>query len=222
MGSHNRASPRLAPCDSRFDSPEGWVPYDTSLEARNRYLLEDGLIWAETLFPLPATIPAAALEQLAGKWDWWSRGRITDFSRRRDGTVRQKLFPVWYYWVSVWLDARPAIVLRDEIGWRVPFAMSGHFTGPATNDVLVDPRLPNGCLVRGRFHGVRSTVPFFPDVIVAGAHLRAETGTLYPPFAFGTGFSGLKRRLEGGTLPPPLQYKPVLDLGPRRYSDFLR
>lgn len=159
---------------------------------------------------------------MASKWDWWTRGRITDFAQKTDGTVRQRLFPVWYYWVSVVLDARPIVALPGSDGWRVPMIMSGHFTGPATNDVLVDPRLPEGCLLRGRFHGVKSTVPFLPDSLVARAHLRAETGTLYPPFVRGTGFSGLRRRLEGGRAPWPFWYHPVLHLGPSRDEDLFR
>lgn len=98
--------------------------------------------------------------------------------------------------------------------------MSGHFTGPVTNDAVLDERVPGGCILRGRFHGVVSTVPFLPDEMVTKAHLRAETGTLYPPLAYGTGYSGLKRRLEGGKVPPPLWYNPVLRLGRERDSNF--
>lgn len=45
---------------------------------------------------------------------------------------------VWYYLVSVVLDARPIIARPGSAGWRVQM-MSGHFSGPVTNDVLTDP-----------------------------------------------------------------------------------
>lgn len=148
--------------DSRFDDPAGWINYDTALCARNRYLLEDGLIWAETLFPLHHTAPEKALEQLASKWDWWTRGRITDFTQKAHGTVRQCLNPVWYYWVSVVLDARPIVALPGSDGWRVPMMMSGHSRVLSRMMFWWIPACPRGaCCVAG-FTGSRARFPSCP------------------------------------------------------------
>lgn len=182
-------------CDERFLQPDGWVRFSEAEGFAHRYLRNSSKrVVCETIMTTRGDA-TAAIALLHGPWDWWGRGRIARFEVLEDGSTDQILIPVGWYWAHVRMRILPAVELPELRGWRLAGRMTGSFSGSISFDVYPGPEA--GTLnIRGRFHGISEKIPG-PHEFVTKCHLRAESGTLHLPFPRGTGWVGLKRRLEG-------------------------
>lgn len=179
--------------DDRFDQPGDWEYLNEDKDFSQRLLRVNDYIFAETLMPMRGDA-TEVLAMYRNQWDWWPRGISRDFRRREDGVTDQILIPVWWYWVQVGMRFFPPVELPGS-GWRLPGYLTGSFVGPASFD-FIPIEGTDSIMVRGRFHGAQDFVPFIPHNYVSKSHLRAEAGTLPWPFGPGTGWRGLRTRLE--------------------------
>jgi hypothetical protein len=178
------------------DATRDWVQDHSDEHFEQRHLRGDGPIFCETLMTVHGSIDAhAALALICGPWDWWEHGKITDFTQNRDGSSDQILSPVWWFITRVGLHISLPVLFPDLKGWRVPLLLTQHFTGPSSMDVYPAPH-GDSLMIRGRFHGVEYHVPVVPNAVAEGLHLEAESGTMPLPFPKGTGWVGLRHKLE--------------------------
>lgn len=180
-------------CDHRFLEPGDWMILPEHGGFSHRYLRRSPVIVCETVMATRGD-PAAAMELLRGPWDWWDRGGAFAFQTLEDGATDQVLVPVTWYWAHVRMRLFPPAPLPELSGWRLPIKFAGSFNGSASIDIYPGPA-NSQVIVRGRFHEVILKVPG-PRDFVTECHLRAESGTLPFPFPGGTGWVGLRRRLE--------------------------
>lgn len=189
------ADPELR--DGVFDDPGPWKAFYRDGRFEQRFRIIDDAMFCETLLIVRSAM-ADVVALLRDRWDWWAHGKATNYTRHPDGSVEMDLKPIWWYVANLHMQILPPREVVDIGGIRLPIVYSRDFEGPGTIDVY--PRRGTGDVVlRGRFHGVRQHVHmlFASATTAAWAHLWTEAGRLPIPFARGTGYVGLIRRLEG-------------------------
>ena len=179
-----------------FEESVGWIQHYKDGRFDQRYRIENGLIFCETILTTRAAT-AAVVALLQQEWDWWDNGKLISYRRNSDGSSEMDLKPISWYFVNVHMRILPPEDLPEWKGIRLPVIYSRHFEGPSTIDVYPKPG-GNEVVLRGRFQGVRHNLPmpFVPAGMVAKMHLNTESGTLRFPFPKGTGYFGLAQRLE--------------------------
>lgn len=190
--------------DDIFDNPPGrfgeeWRRKRWNEHFQCRAVCEQGPIFCETLMTVRGTHDIdAAIRLICGPWDWWGHGHTAGFTTNADGSSDQILAPVWWFITRVGLHIFPPADLPERKGRRVPLLLTGHFSGTSTMDVYPGES-PDTLIVRGRFHGVDYTFPGVPNKVAEYLHLGAESGRMPVPFPKGTGWVGLRHRLEAST-----------------------
>jgi hypothetical protein len=178
--------------DERFEQGAGWVQFHQDEQCRQRYLIEGGAFFAETLMSLRGSRDAM-VAMLQDCWTWWKYGSSSNFRRGSDHSCDMDFKPVRWHIARFHIHLFPPSALSGQSGVRLPALFTGHFEGPASYDICSQPGKEGSVMLRSRCHGVRNHVPLAPTSMVVSVHLRAEAGNLGFPFPKGTGFIGLSR-----------------------------
>lgn len=155
-------------------------------------------MFTTALFHFPgASVESLRRALLDAPWTWWRAGRVEKWTKRPDGTVWFRLWPMWLRSpATIGIELGPPEPgVETEAGASrsklvVPARFSESFVGPGRYEIL---DLPDGAALRSVFAGVRRTgfLRLMPVSSVLDLHVRAEHGTLTFPFPKGTGFGGL-------------------------------
>ena len=183
--------------DDVFDNAAGWKPFYKDDRFEQRILIVGDTFFTETLVRIQSS-PSAVLALLQERWDWWAHVRIFNYTRNADGSILMDMKPIWWYVARFQIRMLPSQDPPDRAGVRLPMLFSGGFEGPGSIDVYLREGHADEVILRGRFHGMREHVRmlFANATTAAWAHLWTEAGRLPLPFARGTGYVGLVRRLE--------------------------
>lgn len=164
---------------------------------------EGGRIFTTALFRFPgASVESLRRALLDGPWTWWRGGRVEKWTKRPDGTVWFRLWPMWLRSpASIGIElAPPARGTELDSGASrsklvVSARFSENFVGPGRYEIL---DLPDGAALRSVWDGVerKGFALLMPARVLLDLHVRAELGTLRFPFPKGTGFGGLSAQLR--------------------------
>lgn len=188
--------------DSLFDERGSWRPFYKDERFEQRYRVIDDVMFSETLLTVRATA-SAVVSLLQQSWDWWAHGKVANYARHPDGSSEMDFKPIWWYVARLRMTILPPEELPGHAGTRLPVVYARDFEGPGTIDVYPDRGSHDVVVLRGRFHGVRQHVrmPGANATTAVWGHLWTEAGRLPIPFARGTGYVGLIRKLETESAP---------------------
>lgn len=198
------------------EHPSGWTNFSSGDGIRQRFLIEDDLIFTETAIVIRAT-PQQIVAALRGDWSrWWQGGEYellgydcdtrTECDRElpadgRPDTVDYALWPAGKLG-GIGIRAHERIHpprTQADGSLVVDIDLDDCCVGPAYFQIV---DMEDGWLsVYGVFNGVADNTLLFTTGQLAKNHLRAEAGTLRDQalgslFPDGTGLPGLIRCLE--------------------------
>ncbi len=178
-----------------FEPSPAWTLLYQDDRFRQRYRIEDGKIFCETVARISAQ-PDEVRDRLRGSWDWWENGCYENRRELSDGRVSYDLWPVGKLrGVHVHETIYPPVPL-DGGGWRLRIDFEHHCKGVAYFEIHPTR---DGCDLVGRFAGVE-IAGLLPRLMGVKRfclnHLAAERGGMSFPFPHGTGWAGLIARLE--------------------------
>jgi hypothetical protein len=161
--------------------------------------LDGDLMYTVTTFRFPgASVEAIRQALLDRPWHWWKGGRVDNWTKFPDGTVRFVLWPMWLRSpASISIELRPPVQAVETTtpgqSWPkliIPARFSGNFAGPGRYEIL---ERTDGVFLRSVFDGVWRTgfMRLMPAGVALGLHVMAEQGTLPFPFPAGTGFGSI-------------------------------
>ena len=180
--------------ETAFEKQDGWETWFDRETFTQSYSVVNRVMYTETIARIQSD-PIAVHDALISPWIWWQNGRMRNYETFSNGRVEFDLWPV-RFGVRVRLTLQQPI--KTEVGgWKILGEIGGHVVGPISFEIRPQPG--GETLLIARFEGTRlnGCLPWlFGPVGFAKRHLGAERGQPGFPFRSGTGFVGLKKKLE--------------------------